>query len=35
MGPPPGHRKKPRLEIDTVLHDCHWLARNVIAPNTS
>ena len=35
MGPPPGHRKKPRLEIDTVLHDCHWLARNAVAPNTS
>jgi hypothetical protein len=34
-GPPPGHRRKPRLEIDTVLHDCHWLARNVVAPDTS
>jgi hypothetical protein len=35
IGPPPGHRKRPRLEIDTVLHDCHWLARNAVAPDTS
>ena len=35
QGPPPGHRRKPRLEIDTVLHDCHWLARNALAPDTS
>ena len=34
-GRPPGHRKKPRLEIDRILHECHWLARNVVAPNTS
>ena len=35
IGYPPGHRKKPRLEIDRVLHECHWLARNAVAPNTS
>jgi hypothetical protein len=35
MGPPPGNRRKPRLEIDHVLHDCHWLARNALAPDTS
>ena len=35
MGHAPGHRKKPRLEIDSVLHDCHWLARNTVAPDTS
>ena len=35
LGPPPGHRGKPRLEIDTVLRDCHWLARNTVAPDTS
>ena len=35
QGPPPGHRKKPRLEIDGVLHECHWLARNTVAPDTS
>ena len=34
-GRPPGHRKKPRLEIDHILHECRWLAHNVVAPNTS
>ena len=34
-GHAPGHRKKPRLEIDAVLHECHWLARNTVAPDTS
>jgi hypothetical protein len=35
IGRPPGHRKKPRLDIDSVLHECHWLARNAVAPDTS
>jgi hypothetical protein len=34
-GPAPGFRKKPRLDIDDVLHQCDWLARNAVAPNTS
>ena len=34
-GRPPGHRKKPRLDIDSVLHQCDWLARNALAPDTS
>jgi hypothetical protein len=34
-GRAPGLRKKARLEIDDVLHRCDWLARNVVAPNTS
>jgi hypothetical protein len=25
-GPPPGHRQKPKFEVDFVLQDCHWLA---------
>ncbi len=36
-GRPPGHRQKPRLEIDHVLRECEWLARNALppAPDTS
>jgi len=35
-GPPPGHRKRPRHEVDEVLADLNWLARDAIAPpNTS
>jgi hypothetical protein len=34
-GRAPGFRKKPRLDIDTILHQCDWLARNTLAPNTS
>ena len=30
-GPAPGYRKKPRLEIDEILHQCDWLARNTLA----
>ena len=30
-GPAPGLRKKPRLEIDEILHQCDWLARNTLA----
>jgi hypothetical protein len=34
-GRAPGFRKKPRLDIDGVLHQCDWLARNALAPDTS
>ncbi len=36
-GRPPGHRQKPRLEVDNVLRECDWLARNALpsAPDTS
>ncbi len=31
-GRPPGHRQKPRLEVDHVLRECDWLARNALPP---
>jgi hypothetical protein len=34
-GRAPGFRKKPRLDIDHVLHQCDWLARNALAPDSS
>ena len=34
-GRPPGHRQKPRLEIDGVLRECEWLGRNVLPPDSS
>jgi hypothetical protein len=34
-GPPPGHRKKPRDEIDWVLKECHALARDALEADTS
>ncbi len=34
-GPPPGHRKKPADEIDFVLKECHALARDALAEDTS
>jgi hypothetical protein len=34
-GPPPGHRKKPRDEIDFVLKECHGLAWDVLHTDTS
>ena len=34
-GRAPGHRRKPRLDIDHVLHRCDWLARDALAPDTS
>jgi hypothetical protein len=33
-GPPPGHRKRPRDEIDFVLRECHGLAWDLLN-NTS
>jgi hypothetical protein len=35
IGAPPGHRKKPRDEIDWVLRECHALARDALAEDTS
>jgi hypothetical protein len=32
---PPGYRKKPVHEVDHVLAECHWLARDVEAHDTS
>jgi hypothetical protein len=34
-GRPPGYRKEPRDEIDWVLRECHALARDVLAADTS
>ena len=28
-GSPPGFRKRPIHEVDEILKECHWLARNV------
>jgi hypothetical protein len=37
MGPgrPPGYRKRPLHEVDHVLAECHWPARDVEAHDTS
>jgi hypothetical protein len=34
-GRPPGYRKEPRDEIDWVLRECHALARDALAADTS
>ena len=34
-GRPPGHRRKPVHEVDHVLAECHGLARDAMAPDTS
>lgn len=34
-GPPPGHRKKPKDEIDFVLNECHGLAWDALREDTS
>jgi hypothetical protein len=34
-GPPPGHLKRPREEIDHVLRECHALAWDALRLNTS
>jgi hypothetical protein len=34
-GPPPGHRKVPKDDIDDVLKECHWLAFEALKANTS
>ena len=35
LGRPPGFRKRQTHEVDEILNECHWLARNVPAPDTS
>jgi hypothetical protein len=35
FGPPPGHRRSSRHEVDEILKDCHWLAREAARPDTS
>jgi hypothetical protein len=27
-GRPPGYRQRPKHEVDEILKECHWLARN-------
>jgi hypothetical protein len=34
-GRPPGHRRRPVHEIDHVLAECHGLAWDALAPDTS
>jgi hypothetical protein len=34
-GPPPGHRRKPKEEIDFVLEECHGLAWDALREDTS
>jgi hypothetical protein len=34
-GPPPRFRKQPAHEVQAILRECHWLARNLPDPNTS
>jgi hypothetical protein len=35
LGWPPGRRGKPTHEIHEILNECHWLARNLPAADTS
>ncbi len=34
-GPPPGHQRRPREDIDSVLRECHALAWMALSPDTS
>ena len=34
-GPPPGHRRMARDEIDFVLRACHWMAWEALREDTS
>jgi hypothetical protein len=34
-GRPPGHRRTPLHEVDRILAECHGLARDALAPDTS
>jgi hypothetical protein len=34
-GPPPGHREKPKKEIDFVLCECHWIAWDSLREDSS
>ncbi|MBL8908010.1 MAG: hypothetical protein JNM20_15155, partial [Rhizobiales bacterium] len=31
-GRAPGFRQRPRHDVDVILKDCDWLARNVMPP---
>ena len=35
IGRPPGFRKRQTHEVDEILAECHWLARQVPALDTS
>ena len=35
VGRPPGFRKRQTHEVDEILMECHWLARNVPQLDTS
>ena len=35
IGRPPGFRQRQTHEVDEILAECHWLARNVPALDTS
>jgi hypothetical protein len=35
QGPPPGHRKKPKDDVDYVLKECHALARDALREDSS
>ena len=34
-GPPPGHRREPRDDVDLVLRECHALARDALNEDSS
>jgi hypothetical protein len=34
-GWPPGYRKRRRHEVDAVLRECRWLAKDAFKPDTS
>ncbi len=35
LGPPPGGRNKPTKQVDFVLQECHWLARDALKVDSS
>ena len=35
VGRPPGFRQRQSHEVDEILAECHWLARNIPALDTS
>jgi hypothetical protein len=34
-GPPPGHQRRPREDVDSILKECHALAWQALRPDTS
>jgi hypothetical protein len=34
-GKAPGHRKEPTADVDFVLKECHWLARDALKQDSS